>query len=98
MKREQFDKRKRKGRREGGTAEQRRGRHREKEKRGRREWGLRPPFVHHFVLAITPFMCISPHLLVKNPLPVDVGIVGRTTSNIVFIVVFSLPQACVSSD
>ena len=71
---------------------------RKEKEEGKKRMGASGPLVHDFVLAITPFMCISPHLLVKNPLPVDVGIVGRTTSNIVFIVVFSLLQACVSSD
>jgi hypothetical protein len=31
-----------------------------RKKEERREWGLRPPFVHGYVLAITPFICISP--------------------------------------
>ena len=46
-------------------------------------------------------MCISPNLFSEKLPPrgcMDVGIVGRTTSNIVFIIVFSLRQACVSSD
>jgi hypothetical protein len=81
-----------------GTADRHGKTERKEKEKGKKRMGAPAPFVHHFVSAITPFMCISPHLLVKNPLPVDVGIVGRTTSNIVFIVVFSLPQACVSSD
>jgi hypothetical protein len=38
-------------------------------------------------------VCISPIYLVRNPLPVNVGIVSRTTSNIVFVVVFFSPSS-----
>ena len=93
MKRKGEQMNKRKKEREGrGRARQRR----EKKERGR-EWGPRPPDFE-FVLAIEPFVPTFSINLVRNPLPVDVDIVGWTTSNIVFIVVFSLPLICVSSD
>ena len=59
----------------------------------KREWGS-GPFVHTFIQAMQPFVCISPYLFSEKPTPVDVSIVGRTTSNIVLMVVFSLPQSC----
>ena len=40
----------------------------EKEKRKKR-MGAPAPFVHDFVLAITPFICISPHLFSEKPPP-----------------------------
>jgi hypothetical protein len=76
--REQLNKRKRK-------------RNRGKDGRPRRErerMGLKPPL----------YRTLShPHVfpliyLVRNPIPMDVGIIGRTTSNILWIVVFYLPQ------
>jgi hypothetical protein len=88
---------KRKKRKEGGEGGHDRGGRRKREKERRREWGLRPPD-YDFVLAIKPFVLTFPINLVRNPFPVDVGIVGRTTSNMVFIVVFSLPLIYVSSD
>jgi hypothetical protein len=78
------------------------GRHgkteRKEKEKGKKRMGASGPLVHDFVLAITPFICILFSFISEKPLPVDVGIVGRTTSNIVFIVVLSLPQTCVSSD
>jgi hypothetical protein len=49
-----------------------------------------------FILLYWPWslLCVYlPIYLVRNLLPVDVGIVGRITSNIVLMVVFSLPQS-----
>jgi hypothetical protein len=75
------------------------GRHREKREREEEEenGGSGPLFMILYWL-LRHLYVFLPIYLVKNPLPMDVGIVGRTTSNIVFIVVFSLPQACISSD
>ena len=79
--RNQLNKRKERGRGRG-TADQ------GEKKRERERMGLKPllyrPLSHPHV-----FWSIY---LVRNPLPVDVGIIGSTTSNIVSIVVFSLPQ------
>jgi hypothetical protein len=33
--------------------------------------GAPAPFVHDFVLAITPFICISPHLFSEKPSPCE---------------------------
>jgi hypothetical protein len=96
MKREHFDKRKRK---EQGGGRQTETRQTQREKRrGRREWGLLAPYFMILYWLLRHLYVFAPHLLVRNPLPVDVGIVGRTTSNIVFVVVLSLSQTCVSSD
>jgi hypothetical protein len=78
----------------GGTADTEK---KEKEKRKKRMGAPAPLFMILYWLLRHLYVFLSIYL-VKNPLPVDVGIVSRTTSNIVFIVVFSLPQACVSSD
>ena len=88
---------KRKKRKEGGEGGHDRGGRRKREKERRREWGLRPPD-YDFVLAIEPFVLTFLINLIRNPFPMDVDIVGQITSNMVFIVVFSLPLICVSSD
>jgi hypothetical protein len=45
-------------------------RHREKREREEEEEnGGSGPFVHDFVLAITPFICISLHLFSEKPTP-----------------------------
>jgi hypothetical protein len=84
--RKQLNKRERKRKREGdGRPEGRKER--------KRENGALAPL---FILLYRPWslLCVYlPIYLVRNPLPVDVSIVGRTTSNIVLMVVFSLPQS-----
>ena len=97
-----MNKRKRKRKGEGDCRperkrEKKRGRKKEKEKKKKR-MGLRPP-LFLILYRLLSHLCVFHSIyLVRNLLPVDVGIVVRITSNIVFIVVFSLPQACVSSD
>ena len=70
--RKQWNKRKERGRGRG-TADQ------GEKKRERERMGLKPllyrPLGHPDVFSF--------HLFSENPLPVDVGIIGRTTSNIV---------------
>jgi hypothetical protein len=84
-KRKEGNKRKKKERGRG-TADQG-----EKEKKEReREWGSSP-----FCIGHGAHSCIlEPICLVRNPLPVDVGTIGRTTSNMcVDCCVFSLKLA-----
>ncbi len=81
---EEEKERKRGGRQTKGKKERKRGER-------KREWGLAPLFM----ILYWPWshLCVYlPIYLVKNPLPVDVGIVGQTMSNTVLFVVFSFPQ------
>jgi hypothetical protein len=72
---------------------------RKKEREREEEENGAPAPLFMILYRLLSYLCIFlPIHLERNPLPVDVGIVGRTTSNIVFIVVFSLFQACVSLD
>ena len=93
-----MNKRKERGRGRG-TADQR-GKERKGERKREEEeknGALAPFFI--VLYRLLSYLCVFlPIYLVRNPLPVDVGIVSLTTSNIVFIVVFSLPQGCVLSD
>jgi hypothetical protein len=67
MKREQFDKRKRKRRREGEAGQTRENREK-REGEGKKRMGASGPLVHDFVLAITLFICIlSPFISEKPP-------------------------------
>ena len=93
-----MNKRERKRKREGDGRPGRKKREKERRKKREEENGaLAPLFM--FLYRLLSHLCVFlPIYLVRNPLPVDVGTVGQTTSNIVYVVVFSLPQACVSSD
>ena len=70
--------------------EKKRGRKKEKEEKKKRI-GLQPPLFTILYRLLSHLCVFLPIHLVRNPLLVDVGIIGRTTSNFVFIVVFSLP-------
>jgi hypothetical protein len=81
--RKQLNKRKRKGRGRG-TADQ------GEKKRKRERMGLKPLLYR----PLSHLMYFWPIYLVRNPLPVDVGTIGRTTSNMcVDCCVFSLKLA-----
>ena len=82
---------------EDGKPESKRDEERKRKRRKRREWGSAPLFIILY-RALSYLRVFLPIYLVRKPLPVNIGIISRTTSNIVFIVVFSLLQACVSSD
>jgi hypothetical protein len=67
MKREHFDKRKRKEQGEG-DGRKRHGKHREK-REGEEESGGFWPLFHDFVRAITPFVCICSPFISEKPPP-----------------------------
>ena len=67
-----------------------------RKRRRRREWGSGPLIM--ILYRLLSHLYVFPINLVRNPLPVNVSIIDRTTSNMVFIVVFSLPLVYVSSD
>jgi hypothetical protein len=81
-----------------GMADQGGKREKKREREEEEENGVLAPLFMLLYRLLSHLYVFHPIHLVRNPIPMDVGIVGRTTSNIVFIVVFSLPQACVSSD
>jgi hypothetical protein len=93
-----LNKRERKRKREGDGRPGRKKREKERRRKREEENGaLAPLFI--FLYRLSSHLCVFlPIYLVRNPLPVDVGTAGQITSNIVFVVVFSIPQACVSSD
>ncbi len=91
-------KRKREGDGRPGRKKREKERKKEREREEEEENGVLAPLFMLLYRLLSHLYVFHPIHLVRNPLPMDVGIVGRTTSNIVFIVVFSLPQAYVSSD
>jgi hypothetical protein len=56
-------------------------------------WSAVPPLIMILYRLLSHLYVFFPINLVRNPLPMNVGIIGRTTSNKVFIVVFFFPSS-----